>query len=58
MRKKSKYKWYTVWTVYCILLSPLAVMTMIAYLMRVPFKFLTERIEKVKWWLVNRYKPD
>lgn len=58
MRKKSKYKWYTVWTVYCILLSPLAVMTMIAYLMRVPFELLSERIEKVKWWLVNRYKPD
>lgn len=58
MRKKSKCKWYAIWTVYCIVVSPLFVMIMIAYLMKVPFELLSERIEEVKWWLVNRYKPD
>lgn len=49
MRKKSKYKWYAVWTAYCLVVIPLAIMTMISYLMRVPFELLSERIEKVKW---------
>ena len=29
MKRKSKYKWYAIWTVYCILVIPLGIMSMI-----------------------------
>lgn len=58
MKKKSKCKWYAIWTVYCILISPLLIMAMFSYFLKLPFELLVERVGKVKWWLVNRYKPD
>jgi hypothetical protein len=58
MKRKSKCKWYAIWTVYCILISPLLIMAMFSYFLKLPFELLVERVGKVKWWLVNRYKPD
>jgi hypothetical protein len=58
MKKKSKYKWYIIFTIYFIMVFPLFVMILITYLIRVPFELLVEWIENVKWWLVKRYKPE
>lgn len=56
--KKSKYKWYAIWTVYCILVIPFGIIIMISHYIRLPFELLLEWIENVKWWLVKRYKPE
>lgn len=60
MKRKSKYKWYAIWTVYCILVIPLGIMIMImiSHYIRIPFELLLEWIGNVKWWLVKRYKPE
>lgn len=58
MGKKSKYKWYAIWTVYCILVIPFGITIMISHYIRLPFELLLEWIENVKWWLVKRYKLE
>lgn len=47
MKRKSKYKWYAIWTVYCILVIPLGIMIMISHYIRLPFELLFEWIGNV-----------
>lgn len=56
--KKSKAKWRLVWTVYLILVIPIAVPALMLLYALTPFSLLVERIGAFKWYLIRAYKPE
>lgn len=43
---------------YCILILPFVLITIIAYLLDGFISVCTSYVEEVKIWIINRYKPD
>ena len=55
---KSKSKFRIIWAMYCILILPFALITIIVHLFDRFISFCTSYVEEVKNWIINRYKPD
>lgn len=55
---KSKIKFKIIWAMYCILIFPFVLITIIAHLFDGFISFCASYVEEVKNWIINRYKPD
>lgn len=55
---KSKSKFIIIWAMYCILISPFVLITIIADLLDGFISICASYVEDVKIWIINRYKPD
>jgi hypothetical protein len=55
---KSKSKFRIIWAMYCILILPFVLITIIADLLDRFISVCDSYVEEVKIWIINRYKPD
>lgn len=55
--KKTKLKWYAIWILYCILVTPLAFILLPIQYMNELASIILKYIEKFKWYIVGKYKP-
>lgn len=55
--KKTKLKWYAIWILYFILVTPLAFILLPIQYMNELASIILKYIEKFKWYIVGKYKP-